>query len=367
MKNFARTLTAFCLILSCIVIFGCNKHKKQDAASAAAAQTTAVSVVKAVSQPLEVKYESSGSLEPITNPTIKAEINGRVLQVNAYAGQEVKANQILAVLDHSKEKIAYEQAKAQLASAKAELHAKELEAQSKKILMEKGIASKLSYAQAAAAVDVAKARINEMEQNLLQAEYQLTKTIIRSPIDGHVQEVKISQGDYVYLNEGTPMFKLINRSLLQARLPFSQKLAGQFQIGQKVHLFSPATPGKEYIGQVTAITPSIDPLNRSLDVIVTFDSDELWHAGASIRGHVFLEKKVDAIIVPIESIVLRNNQNYVFTVVDGKAVQHAVNIIEEDTHNGVAAVSSDFKSGAELVVHGAQYLSQGSPVTVHNA
>lgn len=367
MKIFNRTsfiLLVLALTLSAIgALSSCDKHKdksKKAASSASANQATAVSVITAKMQKLQVKYQSSGSLTPITNPVLKAETNGRVEQIRTYDGAAVKTNQILAILDHSKQKIAYLQAKSQLASSKALAHQKRLEQRSNEILMKKGVTSKLAYSQAAAAAKVAVARVKEAEQNLVQAENALSDTIIRSPITGNVEQVYVSQGESI--TTGTPLFKLINRSLLQARLPFSEKRASEFKIGQRVHLLSPATPGKEYVGQITAITPAINPLNRSLDVIVTFNSDNLWHSGASIQGHVFLERSISTIVVPVESIVLRGNQSWAFTVVNGKAVAHQVQIAQEA--NGMAAISSNIKAGDKIVTHGAQYLSQGAPVQI---
>lgn len=359
MKFTPRISCILIVTLSCFLLFSCNKDKDKPK-KPAAPQATPVAVIKASIRSLPVKYQSSGSLTPITHPTLKAEINGRVTQVRTYDGAEVKTNQVLATLGHEKQQIAYLQAKAHLVAAKATVHEKDLEQQSKYILMKKGITSKLSYAQAVAAVKVTKARVNVAEQNLLHAENELSNTIIRSPITGNVEKVLASQGETVTI--GTPLFKLINHSLLQARLPFSEKRASDFKIGQRVHLLSPATPGKEYVGQVTAITPSINPLNRSLDVIVTFNSDNLWHSGASIQGKVYLEEKINAIVVPTESIVLRGNRSLVFTVVNGKAMPHVIKVIEET--NGAAAISSNIKSGAMIVTHGAQYLAQGSPVSV---
>lgn len=361
--KFSSRLFKLCLIvLTVAALTGCDKHdsKKASANSQASNNATAVSVIMAKPQNLQIKYESSGSLEPITNPTITAEIAGRVNQVNTYAGAEVQANQVLALLDHQKAEISYQQAKAKLTSAEAELQAKTLEEKSRVQLVKKGIVSKLHFEKSKAEVSVAQARVAEMKQNLLAAENSLERTVVRSPIDGHVEKVSISQGDY--LTVGKPMFKIINRSLLQARLPFSQERAGEFKIGQQVRLVSPATPGKEYIGQITAITPSINPTNRSLDVIITFNSDELWHAGASIRGHVYLEEKKNVIMIPVESIVLRDNRNLVFTVKDNKAVEHSVSIIQED--NSTAAIQGNIKSGDKIVVHGAQYLSNGASVSV---
>ena len=357
-SNFHRITCIIAIALTCAFMISCSKNKSK--AAAAAQQTTPVAVITAKLQNLQIKYQSSGSLTPVTNPTLKSEVSGRVTQVRTFDGAAVKTNQILATLDHKKQQIAYLQAKAQLISARATVKEKELEARSKYILMQKGVTSKISYAQSAATLEVAEARLKVDEQNLLQAENELSSTIIRSPISGHVETVYASQGESV--TPGTPLFKLINRSLLQARLPFSEKRASDFKIGQKVHLLSPATPGKEYVGQITAITPSINPLNRSLDVIVTFNSDGLWHSGASIQGNVFLEQQVSSIVVPVESIVLQSNQSFVFTVVNGQAVPHVVQVVEQS--GGNAAISSDIVAGDIIVTHGAQYLSQGSPVTI---
>jgi membrane fusion protein (multidrug efflux system) len=344
------------LVLGSGGLTSCSKKAKKKAAS----QKTSVSVITAKSQKLQVKYKSSGSLVPITRPSIKATTNGRITQVNAYDGQAVRAKQILATMDNSKQRIAYLQALAKVKSARARLTEKQLEAKSTTLLLKKHVVSKLKAAQVEASAQVAKAEVNEANQNLLQAENLLQDTIIRSPINGHVQKVLISEGDYV--TQGATMFQLIDHSLLQARLSFSQTKANDLKVGQRVHLLSPATPGKEYVGQITAVTPSINPDNRTVDVIVTFNSDNLWKSGASINGSVYLEKSNSVYIVPVESLVLRGDGTLLFTVKDGKAIRHDATIVEEQ--QGYAAVTANIKDGDKIVTHGAHYLSPGAAVSI---
>ncbi len=347
------------VIISCGFLFACSKsHDKVQSENA-----TPVSVMKISEKQVQLRYESTGFLQPIINPTIKAGMAGHITKVNVSVGQKIKANQILAKIDDSQFELAYKQAKAEEGSAAAQIRLKDLEQKSNKVLLEKGLISKLSYAKTETAADIARAKMIEMQQHILRASHQLRKTIIRSPIDGYVQKVNISQGDYV--TAGEPLFVLINHSVLQARLPFSQEQAVQFKVGQRVNLLSPATPGKEYIGQVSEITPLINPLNRSLDVIVNFKSDNLWHAGASIRGHVYLDKQIKAFTIPIESIVLYDNQNFVFTVVNNKAVQKQVTILREN--NNLAIVTGKIKTNDILVVHGAQYLTNGAAVSIQHS
>lgn len=359
MRIYSSLLTlcfASILMLGTGSLTGCSKKAKP----AAAEQATSVSVITAKSQQLQIKYKSSGSLQPVTNPTIKATTAGRITQVNAYDGQAIRANQILASMDNTKQRIAYLQAVAKVKSARAKLKEKQLEAQSNAQLVKTHVVSKLKAAKAEASAEVAKAELNEANQNLLQAENLLQDTIIRSPIDGHVEKVSVSEGDYV--TQGATLFKLINHSLLQARLSFSQAKANDLSVGQRVHLLSPATPGKEYVGQITSISPSINPDNRTVDIIVTFNSDKLWKSGASINGYVYLEKMNTVFVVPVESLVLRSSDSLVFTVKDGKAVQHTATIIEEE--QGYAAITSDIKNGDQIVTDGSHYLSPGTAVSI---
>ena len=341
-----------------LILTSCSKDKKATASD----QTTPVKVMQVKYQKISIRYKSTGSISSVTNPVLKAQVPGKVLSVNVNVGDKIKTNQILAVLSNSRQKLAYKSAEAQLNSAKAELKQAKLLANSKNILAKKGIVSKLDASHATASAAMSEAKVIEAEQGLESAQHELNLTLVRSSISGSVEAKYISQGTFV--TAGQSLFRIINHSLLQATLPFSQESAGKFYVGQKVHLLSPATPGKEYIGEISSITPSINPNNRALNVIVEFQNSDLWHAGASIEGYVYLKNKQRVMVIPTESVTLRGNNNYIFTITNNKAKQILVQILEE--RDGYVAVQGKIKQDAQVVTLGAQYLANNSSVTISN-
>jgi membrane fusion protein, multidrug efflux system len=349
---------ALLLVSVSLALTSC-KHKK----TADEAQGTPITVVEAVIENVPLEYDSTGSISPLVNPVIRSQLAGTVKSLQVKLGQPVTKDQVVVTLVNTKQELKYEQAVAQLNTSKAKLDAAQMMRRSKAELVKSGVVSKLDYANAVANEKAAAEQVNIDQKNVELYQEELEHGIIRSPIDGHVEQIAISTGDYV--SPGTALVKLVNNAALQAILPFPQQMAGQLQVGQTVHLFSPATPGKEYLGSVTSISPSINSNNRSIDVIVEFQSDNVWHAGASITGKVYSQRLYSVIMLPTEALVATANGDLVYVIQDKHAIAQPVTILFRSGDK--VAIQSNIQDKQWVAVLGAQYLGNHSLVDIKAA
>lgn len=346
-KSIAKATFAILLGVSLSACGGKTSSKKTKAQSAQ--QALPITVVMAKKQKVDIIYKSVGSFVSETNPDVKAETTGSVTAVKIHAGENVKKNQLLVQLSNSRQEIAYKKA---LAQKKAKAYAEERY----QMLAKKGIVSQLQYQKILAELRVA-------EQELASAQDNLNRTQLKSKIDGRVQHVYVSIGDFV--SEGDKLVSVINAKNLQAHLPFSQSQAKQFKVGQAVKIYSPTSPNYMINGFIDSITPSVNPQNRSFNVIVKFSNpDNIWRAGASSHAQISLEADKNAFIVPKESLVLNNLGDSIFIVQNNKAVEiRNVQIINEEGNN-TAITAKGLKEGDLIVVDGAPYLSNGVEVSI---
>tara|TARA_B100000508_G_C11455178_1_gene276361 strand:+ start:337 stop:1467 length:1131 start_codon:yes stop_codon:yes gene_type:complete len=326
--------------------FGGAKHKKKEASSV---QTLPVTVMEIKKQPIKVVFQSVGSLITKNNPLVKALVTGHVVSIKVHSGAEVKKGELLMKLSDKRANIAYQKA---LANEKEKSYVE----QRYRTLAEKGIVSKIQYQQALTSFEVAK-------QGLLAAKEDVERANIVSPIDGYVEHVYVSIGDVV--SPGDKLASIVNSKELEARLPFSQSQVNLLKIGQPVQIFSPASPDYMLKGSIDAIAPSINPNNRSFDVIVKFDNNQnVWRIGASSHAAIELEKAGSGFVVPKESLVLSNGGDTVFVAKNGKAVA-VKNVEVVNSQDGAVTIDSpDLKTGDLVIVDGAPYLSNGAPIAI---
>ncbi|MBX9704761.1 MAG: efflux RND transporter periplasmic adaptor subunit, partial [Gammaproteobacteria bacterium] len=182
--------SAVILFAAFALLSACKKVEKTTNA-------TPVEVLISQPEPVNVQFKSTGSIVSLTNPKIKAEIQGKITAVYVQEGQPITVGQVLAKIDSSQAQLDYKQAIAQTQADQALLNEAKLEETSNAQLVSKGIISKVKFASVVAARKTAEAKLTMSQEALNHAKFQLDKQNVTSPVMGAVQTVSISVGDFV--------------------------------------------------------------------------------------------------------------------------------------------------------------------------
>lgn len=152
---------------------------------------------------------------------ITPQVSGSILQLNVRDNQLVKAGEVLFTIDDTPYRIALLDAQAQLAKTRAEL-AKAKVAQSKAasdaarrrdlsrnvISAEDLESAGTALSTANAVLEAAKAVTGVAQASLEHAQWQLSQTVIKAPVDGWVTNLSTRVGDYASV--GRPLFALVD-------------------------------------------------------------------------------------------------------------------------------------------------------------
>lgn len=122
---------------------------------------------------------------------------------------------------------------------------------------------------------------------------------------------------------------------------------------------------KPLYGQVSFISPLVDPSTRSIKIRALMDnSTEALKADEYVQGNVILSKK-EAIIIPTQAVVREGDDNFVFKRVTESSVETGnasldfkrVKISLGNEQGSMVAVASGLQSGDEIIGEGALLLS----------
>ncbi|MCI1034283.1 efflux RND transporter periplasmic adaptor subunit [Raoultella terrigena] len=152
---------------------------------------------------------------------ITPQVSGSILQLNVRDNQLVKAGDVLFKIDDTPYRIALLDAQAQLAKTRAEL-AKAKVSQSKAasdaarrrdlsrnvISAEDLESAGTALSSANAVLEAAKAVTGVAQASLEHAQWQLSQTLIKAPVDGWVTNLSTRVGDYASV--GRPLFALVD-------------------------------------------------------------------------------------------------------------------------------------------------------------
>ncbi len=356
------TTTAYLLTALIALLTACgDKTPEQDKAKAKPlVRATIVSTAKVETSTLEITEPSVGALESIFKPDVSAEVEGRIIAGHAKAGESVVIGQLLIELDTEDYTIAERAAKAEAAQLTA-LHANQqrtVKRYSK--LVEDKLISTDRYDDAKAQLDALQQQLKAAQERLKQKQRGLTKTRVISPYTGVVDAELASIGDFVKV--GDPLLRITKIDKLRARLPLPETLAPRISRGLEVRLVSPLDPDTTIISEIMEIRPIVGTSNRAIDVLSIIDNPGKWLPGASVTGTIILEKRPNAITVPLSSVVLRPAGKVVY-ILDGTVARQQT-VTTGEYLRGRAEITSGLKGDETVIVNGAGYLTDGAPVTV---
>lgn len=421
-----------CLGLSLPCLTGCNLLPKADAeaqprpsATPRSSGPTAVNVVTAQTGNLKEPLEYIGSTRPIREVSLRAQTEGRLLNLQVGVGDVVKQGQILARLDDSILLTGVTQEKAELAAlqsevtraqtqvrnaealaqqAKAELQQAEIDAERLRSLANSGVipARQAELAQTAAitakqkynaaiaqiateqqAVTTAQGRVLAQNASVSQTQERQSYAILASPITGVVLEKVSEPGNLI--QPGGEVLRLGDFSSLKVVVPVSELELGNIRLGQSVAVRLDAFPKDTFSGQVSRISPAADQSARQVPVEVTIPNTT-GQIGSGLLARVsFASKTVEKIIVPGTALQgdgekgkrgegetgrqgdgEKNRQGTVFVVTGDseKATVKARPVQVGTRANGKVEILSGLQLGERLVVSSAKPLKDGETVRI---
>ena len=247
-------------------------------------------------QPLSEQIEAVGSLRSRQGTMVRAEVGGRVTQINFRDGQRIRRGQLLVQLDDRLQRAQVQQAQAELSIAETN-HRRNSE------LVSKGFISRRGVDESAAAVQVAQAKAE-------LARATAARLRVLAPFDGVAGLRNISVGDY--LKEGDAIVNLedMNAMFVDFRLP--ERLQARVRPGQTARVQVEALPGSAFAAVVQAVDPQIDANGRSLNVRGCIDNRLMQlRPGMFARVNTRLGDDRQALMIPEEAVVSQGGRQSV--------------------------------------------------------
>lgn len=346
------------LLLSLLFAAGCNKKADE---SKSAQPATPVTVVQSELRTMELLEKSVGTLESFADPTVSAEVPGKVREIRVVAGGAIKEGQVLAVLDAADVSLARQAASAEVRRVGTLLNNQTKSLERLKQLRENNFISQSVLDDAIAQNGALRNQIAAAQAQSALAERNVEKTQVLSPVDGRVERQIAVRGQYVKV--GDPLFQVAALNKLRVRLPFPERFAGQLQRGMTVRVSS-STDASTLVGKIEEIRPMTELGSRAFDVFVTLNNPGMWQPGASVVAQVVLGEHRNAVVVPGSSVVFRPAGKVVYVVRGDKVEQRVVQIGVEQ--GGMVEILDGVLADETVVVDGAGFLTDQAMVAVKN-
>jgi len=337
--------------------------RKESAKGAAKGGPQAVLITSAVVQArtLELYEEVLGTIENVIDPTIGAEVAGRVTRVSGFTGKKVAKGELIAEIDAADFEIQARADRAEIGRLKGLLEQQEKVVERQTKLVAQGFISQN-------VVDDTVAQRNALRQQLAAARARadatgrgLTKSRVLAPVDGEIETQIVAIGDYDKV--GDPLFKLVGVQLLRVHLLLPEAAATRIKPGLKVVLSPPAAPEQILEARIDEIKPTLGVNNRALNAIVKINGvGTLFRGGGTVNARIVTNSLEGALMVPEQSVVLRPAGKVVYALEGNVARQRIVETgMRQD---GLQQIVKGLSAGEIVAVDGAGFLTDGAAVTV---
>ena len=362
-----------------------------------------VEVAKVEARTIRSSILASGQLIYLDPVELKPEVIGKISALPVTEGQLVKKGQVVLRLDPQLYEAAVAQSQAGVQQAHIAIESQKLtianlqtQFDRQQKLYKQGLVDANSFDQLSSQLDIAKVNLDSQQESLRiaqaqlnQAEQNLSKTVIRSPINGMITSLPVKVGETVITGANIPgstLMEIADPSEVQADVQVDEADIANLKLAEDADINAVSYPNDTFHGKVQFIAASVtsasDVTAATAQQGVTFEvkiglTDKKLprvRPGMSCRAEIFTQSTPNAIAVPIQAVLYDNNPNsksleptagaYVYVVKDGKAHKQPVTTgVSSDTYQEIV---KGLKAG-EIVVTGPyttlHALGDGSEVT----
>ncbi len=367
------------LLLGATVAAGCGK---KDEAKAADATTTATAAAKdgkdaKAELPRPVRFMQAGmtsvgdisylpgEVRPRFEQRYGFRVPGKIARRAVDVGQEVKAGQVLAVLDSQDVLPAINAQAAQVEVARTDLTLQQSELKRQKELRDKGFVSGAALERQTATAEAADARLKAAQSQLANAQNGLTFQTLRADKAGVVIAVDAEAGSVVAAGQSVVRVAQLGEKELVVNVP--ERAVGLMQKAGGFAAHFDAIPGKLYAAKLRELAPAADSASRTYTARLSIvNADEALKLGMSATVRMDLGA-AQVIVVPNTALYTRDNVTRVWLVDRASETVKPVEVkVGESTNEGVA-VTSGLKPGDLVVTAGANLLLPGQKVRLIDA
>jgi RND family efflux transporter MFP subunit len=245
-----------------------------------------------------------GNIQPFNRAAIFARVNGYVKSWDHDIGSSVKAGQVLATIDAPDLDQQLSQAKATLASVKANEQIATLTANRNNVLVQKDIVAQQLADQTAADAKAKQAVVDANEANVRQLEAMQSFKTLAAPFDGIVTARNVEIGMLINSGgSGQPLFEVSDLHRVRIYVQVPQSFSAGLAVGMKARFEMPQYPGVQFEATLSHISRAINSSSHSMQVELQADNADGKFFGGSYCN-VHFELPTDANLVKIPSTAL---------------------------------------------------------------
>ncbi len=192
---------------------------------------------------------------------------------------------------------------------------------------------------------------------------KLAKMKIKVPFAGVIVDLPYyTAGTKIEIN--TDIVKIMDYSKLYMEINLPEKHLNTVKIKQQVRVMNYTLPDSIFMGEITQLSPAIDPETRTFKgTLIIGNSDLLLRPGMFVRSEIVTAQKDSAIVIQKSIILSKRRGKTVFVIGKGEIVEECIITFGLENPEEVEVIAG-LKKNQRLVVKGFETLQNRSKVKI---
>ena len=302
----------------------------------------------------------TGTLKAVRTAMVKARVAGELVMLEVREGDAVKMGQIVARVDNTEYLARQRQAQQQAEAARAQVDVAQRQFDNNNALVNQGFISKTALDTSMANLNGAKASYQAALSALDVSTKALDDSVLKAPLNGFVSQRFVQPGERVAPE--ARIIEIVDLSQLELEATLTSAEAMNVKVGQIAKLNVEGT-SQEVSARVLRINPSAQTGSRSVLVYLGLQSHPLLRQGVFVQGSLGTQK-VQAVVVPLESVRSDKTKPYVQTLQDNQVVHLQVELGAKGEADGKAVMAlKEIKEGTRVLAPSAGAVRDGTLIT----
>ena len=373
MSNYSLRILPF--FFGAFALASCGNKKEEEAKKNAPPPPVSVGVYKVDQEPV-VSYDTyQGTIVPVNEVELRAEVGGYVTSIFIKDGQRVTKGQRLYEVDQTRYQADYRQAQAQLAVARANYAKAAKDAERYTRLAEQDAIAKQRVDYAKTDVTNAASQIIAAQASLTTVAQNLKRSVVVAPFAGTIGISQVKLGSLA--TQGSTLLNTISSDdPIAVDAAVGEQQIQRFQqlklkpAAKSDSVYSLVLAGKrEYaaLGKITTIDRAVDPQTGTVKVRVQFPNPKrTLLAGMNTTLRVRNNDTGRQLTIPYKAVTEQMGEFFVYVVGDSSKVSQRKVVLGTRIKEKIV-VRNGLKVSETIVSDGVQNLRQGVVVKVGDA
>jgi RND family efflux transporter MFP subunit len=362
------------VIVALVVVWGISSRRKANAQLSQETQDLAIPTVSVIHPKTGAPQQEiviPGDMQPYTDAPIFARTNGYLKKWYADIGANVKAGQLLAEIDSPEVDQQLQQARADLATAQANMNLAEVTAARYKDLLKTDSVSQQDVDNATGNYDARRTTVESAQANVKRLQDMQAFEKVYAPFDGVITARNTDIGQLIDSGSSggnsRELFHIAAVNPLRVYINVPQFDSPEIRPGLRAELVLTEFPGRRFQGTVVRSSGAIDNSTRTLLTEVDVEnSAHLLRPGGYVEVHLKLPSPVNTFTLPVNATIFKSAGLQVAIVKNGKTISLIPVTPGRDFGTEIEIVAG-LKGDEWVVLNPSDSLTEGTVVRVAEA